>query len=52
MDVDNIENALDKFEGKLGDIVFLGDGDDLIAYVLAPFGYELVKFGAAWSSPP
>lgn len=51
LDVDSVEHAIDLYSSKLGDIIFLGEGESLMAYVAAPFGYELVKFGHEWRSP-
>jgi hypothetical protein len=47
----SIDHALEQYESKLGDVVFLGEGEELMAYVAAPFGYEMVKVGREWRSP-
>ena len=49
---EDIPGLFDLYKPETGDIVFLGERDDLAAYVAAPFGWELVKFGAEWKSPP
>ncbi len=51
LDAESISDAFDQYPSRLGDVVFLGEGDALEAYVAAPFGWELVKFGAEWKSP-
>src|SRR5262249_15361508 len=51
-DANGITQAFDQYESQLGDVIFLGEGDELAAYVAAPFGWELVKFGREWRSPP
>jgi hypothetical protein len=48
---ENVVNALDLYPAKLGDVILLGEGEELDAYVVAPFGYEQVKFGREWRSP-
>jgi hypothetical protein len=36
----------------LGDVIFLGDNEEeRLAYVAAPYGWEMVKFGQEWKSP-
>jgi hypothetical protein len=52
LDADSIADVFQQYASELGDVIFLGDGDDLIAYVAAPFGWELVKFGQEWRSHP
>jgi hypothetical protein len=52
LDADSIDSVFDQYTSTLGDVIFLGVGDGLIAYVAAPFGWELVKFGPEWRSPP
>jgi hypothetical protein len=52
LDADSIDGVFQQYSAELGDVIFLGEGDDLIAYVAAPFGWELVKFGHDWRSPP
>jgi hypothetical protein len=47
----DIDDVFDQYASELGDVVFLGEGEDLIAYVAAPFGWELAKFGHEWKSP-
>lgn len=51
LDAESIDHVLDQYSSKLGDVVFLGEGDELQAYVAAPNGSELVKFGQEWRSP-
>ena len=51
LDAESITHAFDQYPSKLGDVVFLGEGEELEAYVAAPFGWELVKFGREWKSP-
>ncbi|HEV3084210.1 MAG TPA: hypothetical protein VGY66_30890 [Gemmataceae bacterium] len=48
---ENIGGLFDSYTPETGDVIFLGEGDDLEAYVVAPLGWELVKFGAEWKSP-
>ena len=50
LDVQNIAHASDLYLSMLGDVVFLGEGDELPAYIAAPFGWEMVKFGREWRS--
>jgi len=52
LDSESITRLDDQYPSKLGDVVFLGEGEDLEAYVAAPFGWEIVKFGPEWRSPP
>lgn len=52
LEAESIDNAFDQYASELGDIIFLGEEEALIAYVAAPFGWELVKFGQEWRSPP
>jgi hypothetical protein len=47
----NIDGVLEQYVSVLGDVIFFGEGDDQLAYVAAPFGLELVKFGQQWRSP-
>jgi hypothetical protein len=51
MRAENDDGLFDRYTPETGDLVFLADGDELAAYVAAPFGWELVKFGAEWKSP-
>lgn len=51
LDAESIGHAHDQYESKLGDVIFLGEGDDIEAHVAGPLGWELVKFGRAWRSP-
>ena len=51
LDTQGLTHLDDEYPCKLGDIVFLGEGADMVAYVAAPFGWEMVKFGAEWKSP-
>jgi hypothetical protein len=51
LDADSIDHTLDQYSSQLGDVIFLGEGDDPTVYVAAPFGRELVKFGREWRSP-
>jgi hypothetical protein len=51
LDAGSVDHALDQYPSRLGDIIFLGEDDDLMAYVAAPFGWEMVKFGREWRSP-
>jgi hypothetical protein len=48
---EDISGLFDKHMVQTGDIVFLGDGEELNAYVAGPMGWEIVKFGAEWRSP-
>lgn len=45
LDADSITHVSDRYASELGDIVFLGEGEELEAYVAGPFGWEMVKFG-------
>jgi hypothetical protein len=51
LDAESIDHVFDQYPSMLGDVVFLGEGDELEAYVAAPFGWEMVKFGRQWRSP-
>jgi hypothetical protein len=51
LDADSIDGVFEQYTSDTGDVIFLGEGDDLVAYVAAPFGWELVKFGREWRSP-
>lgn len=51
LDAKNIVSVLDQYDSELGDVILLGKGDDLEAFVVAPFGWENVKFGNEWKSP-
>ena len=51
LNANSIGHAIDQYSSQLGDIIFLGEGDDLTAYVGDLFGWELVKFGREWRSP-
>jgi hypothetical protein len=48
---ETIGGLFEQYKPETGDLVFLGAGDDLMAYACAPTGWELVKFGAEWKSP-
>lgn len=50
-DTESITHAFDQYPSELGDVIFLGEGEELEAYVAAPFGWEVVKFGREWRSP-
>ena len=51
MEADDAAHAFDQYASELGDVVFWGEGEELEAYVAAPFGWEIVKFGREWRSP-
>ena len=51
LDAQSIAHAFDQYLSMLGDVVLLGEGDELLAYVAGTFGWELVKFGREWRSP-
>jgi hypothetical protein len=51
LDAQSIADAFEQYLSKLGDIVFMGEGEEMLAYVAAPFGWEMVKFGREWRSP-
>jgi hypothetical protein len=51
INTESISGLFDRHRPETGDVVFLGEGDNLMAYVCASFGWEVVKFGAAWKSP-
>jgi hypothetical protein len=51
LEADSIAHAFDQYASNLGDVVFLGEGEELQAYVAAPYGWEMVKFGREWRSP-
>jgi len=51
LDADSLDHALDQYPSQLADVVFLGEGDDLMAYAIGPFNCEVVKFGREWRSP-
>jgi hypothetical protein len=51
LDADGIDRVIDQYASELGDVVFLGEGEELEVYVAAPFGWEMVKFGREWRSP-
>jgi hypothetical protein len=51
LDAESIDHAIDQYSSRLGDVLFLGEGDELLAYVLGVFNWELVKFGQEWRSP-
>ncbi len=51
LNAENIEHVFNQYQSKLGDVIFLGERDELLAYVAAPYGWELVKFGREWRSP-
>ena len=51
MCAEDVRELFDRYAPVTGDVVFLGEGDDMAAYVVAPFGWEIVKFGAEWKSP-
>jgi hypothetical protein len=46
-----IPGLFDKHVTQTGDLVFLGDSEELNAFVTGPMGWEIVKFGAEWRSP-
>ena len=46
----DVADASKQYESQLGDVVILGEGDDIEAHVAGPFGWEMVKFGAEWRS--
>ena len=52
LEADNAEHACDQFATQTGDVIFLGEADELEAWVTAPLGWEMVKFGSEWRSPP
>ncbi len=47
----SIAHIFEQYTSNLGDVIFLGEGEKLEAYVAAPFGWEVVKFGREWKSP-
>jgi len=51
LEADNIYHALDQYPNTLGDVIFFGEGDEMMSYVAAPYGWEMVKFGKEWRSP-
>jgi hypothetical protein len=51
INTESISELIDRYRPETGDVEFLGEGDDMMAYACAPFGWEVVKFGAAWKSP-
>jgi hypothetical protein len=51
LDAESIDHALDQYSRRLGDVLFLGEGDELLAYVVGVFNCEMVKFGHEWRSP-
>ena len=51
LEATNITDTDDLYDVKLGDVIVIGEGDDMIAHVAAPFGWEMVKFEAEWRSP-
>lgn len=51
LDANSVNHAEEQYSSQLGDIVFLGGAEEEVAYVAAPFGWELVKFGQNWRSP-
>ncbi len=51
LDAEDVAQACDRYPCKLGDILFMGEAEGLTAYVVAPRGWELVKFGQEWRSP-
>lgn len=51
LEAESIDHAVGQYSSELGDVLLMGEGDELLAYVVGPFGYELVKFGSEWRSP-
>jgi hypothetical protein len=52
LDAESIDQVFEKYDSRLGDVIFLGDNEEeWLAYVAAPFGWEMVKFGKEWKSP-
>jgi hypothetical protein len=51
LDSESVASVFDQYPSQLGDVVFFGEGDVLEAFVAAPFGWEIVKFGREWKSP-
>jgi hypothetical protein len=51
LDAETVDHAIDQYSSRTGDVLFLGEGDELVAYVIGPFNWELVKFGKEWRSP-
>jgi hypothetical protein len=51
LEAKDIDHAIDQYSSSLGDVLFLGEGDELLAYVVGPFNGELVRFGQEWHSP-
>jgi hypothetical protein len=52
LEATDIHDAMRQYSSKLGDVVFLGEGDEMLAHVAGPYNWELVKFGTEWRSPP
>ena len=51
LDAEDITEVFDGYPSKLGDVIIMGEDDELQAFVAAPFGWESVKFGSEWRSP-
>ena len=51
LEAKNIEDVEAQQPLTTGDIVLIGDGGGLIAYVAGPCGCELVEFGSECRSP-
>lgn len=51
VDAESVDHAIGKYSSRTGDVLFLGEGDELIAYVIGPLNWEMVKFGREWRSP-
>ena len=52
LEAEGIEQACDQYQTVTGDVILLGEGDNVTAYVTAPHGWEMVKFGKELRSPP
>ncbi len=50
LEAGSVEKACDQYPTRTGDVVFMGEGDDLDAYVISPYGWEIVRFGREWRS--
>src|SRR5262245_55160848 len=48
---EHIDGLFEEYVPLTGDILFLGDGDELMVYAAGPYGWEIVKFGSEWRSP-
>ena len=51
INTETLSGLFEEYAPTTGDVVFLGKGEDLMAYVCGPMGWEIVKFGAEWRSP-